>query len=349
MANDLMDEAVEVTERLSSEAQASSARGAEPDSRVDSARPAAGAEMSRPYSIGAPTLRQRAVATLTRLYPFLSGCGTIANSGLVRALAPDCDSIVWAPARGGLVLVPLDDYVGRAAFYVGELDRKVATVCARLVRPGDTVIDVGANLGTMTVLFAHLVGPSGRVLAFEPNPRVLGLLQRSAASLPEVEIYPVALGAKEATLELAIPRRNSGAASLVHCPDSETRVPVPVVRLSRILRDRRVGRIRLVKIDAEGYEPEVLRGAQEAFAHEPPDAILFEVNGETGHTDHPTFCALSVLDYVFFAIRKTLVRLRLDRWQPGTPLPPSHDFLALHRGPSFGEMVRALGVKASFQ
>jgi FkbM family methyltransferase len=302
--------------------------------------------MIREYPVDAPTLRQSTVAAMMRHYPFLSGSGTFANNRLARTLAPDCCSVVWANANRCRVLAPLDDFVGRAAYYVGELDRKVSKLCSQLIRPGDTVLDIGANLGTMTVLFARLAGHAGRVLAFEPNPRLIPLLQQSTARYSQVEIHPVALGGEEKTLELCVPSQNSGAASLVGASEARARVPVPVVPLSRILDESMVRKIRFVKMDVEGYEPEVLIGARESFARTPPDAILCELNGGTGRIEHPTLRELAALDYRFFSIRKTLIRLRLDPYELGTPLPVAHDFLALHGGPDLGEMLRALGLPA---
>ena len=105
-------------------------------------------------------MRAEAIAKVTRLYPFLSGCGSLANHRLIDRLAGKPKREAWAEVEGGRLLVSLDDYVGRSAFYVGDLDRKVSAVVDRFVRPGDTVLDIGANIGLVSLRVAKRVGPA---------------------------------------------------------------------------------------------------------------------------------------------------------------------------------------------
>jgi len=70
-------------------------------------------------------MRQSLVSSVVRRYPFYSGCGTLANHRHVQRLAGRGDDLAWARVHGGnYVAAPLSDYVGRALFYAGELDRK---------------------------------------------------------------------------------------------------------------------------------------------------------------------------------------------------------------------------------
>jgi len=89
--------------------------------------------VSRKYSL---------VSFITRKYPFYSGCGTIANSHLMDMIAPP-SRFGWARSIGGEVLVPLDDLVGRALYFFGDLDPKVTWVIRRLLEPGDIALDIG--------------------------------------------------------------------------------------------------------------------------------------------------------------------------------------------------------------
>ena len=83
-----------------------------------------------------PSLRQSIMAKLLRCYPLYSGAGTLANSKLVATLAGTSRETVWCPTSGGEILAPLQDYVGRAAYYCGDLDPKISWVCKKLVNPG---------------------------------------------------------------------------------------------------------------------------------------------------------------------------------------------------------------------
>lgn len=296
-----------------------------------------------------PTLRQSLVAGLLRAYPFYSGVGSLANHALVQALAGGSAERAWARVPGGELLAPLDDYVGRAAFYAGDLDRKVTWLCARIVRPGDTVLDVGANIGLTALALAARVGPSGHVHAFEPNPALLELLghtlRRNRAN--HVHLHPVALGAAPGRLELRIPRRNAGAASLTrNRDDADCRaVCVPVRTLTEVVKEHRIGPIRLIKIDVEGFEREVLEGAQEVLRAEPPAAILFELNQRSARSmgDEPLIRLLCEHGYGFFDVPRGFARVRVQRFDPERAgAPRGHDLVAAPRGDRYEEIARLL-------
>src|SRR5438309_10284473 len=159
-----------------------------------------------------PSLRQTLLATLLRRYPLYSGAGTLANSKLVATLAGTSRESVWCPTSGGDVLAPLHDYVGRAAFYCGDLDPKISWVCKKLERPGEAVCDIGANIGIVTLLLSRLVGNTGKVFAFEPNPTCYEPLVAAIARnrMTNVEAHLIALGSKTEERDLSIPLDNAG-------------------------------------------------------------------------------------------------------------------------------------------
>lgn len=127
----------------------------------------------------------------------------------------------------------------------------------RYLRPGETFVDVGANVGYLSITGAKAVGPGGRVFAFEPHSRIAGYLHRNSKlnGLSNITIAVAAVGDR------------SGNASLVECPgdDSQNSVgsghgfTVPMVRLDDVLGH--LDPIALLKIDVEGYEKWVLDGA----------------------------------------------------------------------------------------
>ncbi|MES2884326.1 MAG: FkbM family methyltransferase [Pseudomonadota bacterium] len=310
--------------------------------------------MSASEVVSSPSFRQKGVSLLTRLYPLYSGCGSVANHGLIKRMSGDSGNLVWARVAGGEVLAPLDDYVGRAAFYAGELDRKIAWICQRLVRPGDTVLDIGANIGMVTVLLADLVGAEGRVESFEPNPRMCGLIRAAVQrnGFGQVRLHPVALGPVSDTMSLRIPRINAGSASLVRSFDEAEcdTVTVPVRPLSELLPVGSVAAIRLMKIDVEGFEAQVFAGARPLFDAAPPQAVLFELNERSTAKliDEPVIQFLSGYGYHFFSIPRNLVQMKLRGFNPAqTDEVEGHDFLALAPGAELAAMsklVNATGV-----
>jgi FkbM family methyltransferase len=298
-----------------------------------------------------PIIRQSLIAELTRLYPLYSGCGTFANRRFIQVVAGYSTERVWAHVPGGEVLAPLDDYVGRAAFYVGDLDRKLTWICEKIVRPGDTVLDIGANIGIVTLLLSKLVGKNGTVHSFEPNPNLQKLLQKTLNhnSISNVHLHPVALGSEECSLELRIPRVNAGAASLIRnrglsdCDAFE----VPVRRLSSIVAEEGIELIRLIKIDVEGFEADVLHGGEDVLKSIRPDAILFETdeNAEGTALEHPVIQILHDFGYGFFSIPRCLFRMHLKRFDPDKSNQIiGHDFLAVPNGEVYeniAELVQA--------
>lgn len=279
-----------------------------------------------------PTYRQEMVAAVARRYPLLSGCGSVANHRLVQRLAGSGsgDEVAWAKVYGGYqVAAPLNDYVGRAAFYTGDLDRKITWICRRIVRPGDQVLDIGANLGLVTMILAKLVGPTGRVDAFEPIPAMCDLFEQAIErnQLSNVRLHRVALGTEAGEFTLSVPHANAGSASFL--PErrmtEQYEVHVPMCTLSEAMSGSST-RARLMKIDVEGFEPQVLAGGAEYFDRLPPETVLFELV-DLDAADHPAVRFHLDRGYRLFSIPRSLVRMRL---QPFDGQTRSHDYLAVH-------------------
>jgi len=267
----------------------------------------------------APTIRQVLVASVLRLYPFYSGNARLANSSFLQRLVGPSENMAFARIPGGEVLVRLNEFVGRTVYYTGNLEKKVSWLCSRIVRPGDTVIDIGANVGVVTVLLSSLVGKKGKVFAFEPNPTLHDMFERTIErnGITNVFLNKAALGDKEGNLSLCFRPDNVGAGSLVYRYDLAQTITVPVTTLSARLRSEQLKSIRLMKIDAEGFEPEILSGAMDILRSTRPDAILFELN-DTGASisDHPTIRILRDAGYSFFSIPRSVVSMCVKRFDP---------------------------------
>jgi FkbM family methyltransferase len=152
-----------------------------------------------------------------------------------------------------------------------------------LLRPGDAVIDAGAHIGFFTMHMAAAVGPSGRVYAFEPLDRNADLLERSIGEngfADRVRFQRAAAGAAAgtATLTFANETLNSGGAYLLRDGTAplagNEKKAVPVVALDGLDLRRP---IRFIKMDVEGAEPQVLRGAARILQEDRP-VILSEIH-----------------------------------------------------------------------
>lgn len=298
-----------------------------------------------------PNWRERALRTVLRRYPFLSGRGTLANLSALRWLAAGSNDETWAAIPGGQeVCAPLGDYVGRAIYFTGDLDPKVTWLCSRFVAAGDTAIDVGANLGLVTALLAQRVGTRGRVHAFEPNPVMQQRIERAIERnrLSQVTLHRCALGAEQSRIALSIPRGNAGAASLVPVGweqgrASVERIEVSVRPLSSFGHEIDFSRVGFVKIDVEGFEKEVLRGALDVFARSAPDAILFESN--RGRANHDEILALlRPLGYEFYDVPRRLLRRMIVRARPGAA-GERGDCLAVRTGSPAEATARSIAAR----
>ena len=141
----------------------------------------------------------------------------------------------------------------------------------RLLRPGMTVLDIGAHQGLYTLLASRRVGPSGRVFSFEPSPRerrALGL-NLTMNSCDNVAIQAVALGSEETTADLyVVDKFNTGYNSLrpPNVPEPTSTVAVRVRTLDNWLAEEKIDRVDFIKLDVEGAELSVLKGARELLA-----------------------------------------------------------------------------------
>jgi FkbM family methyltransferase len=286
------------------------------------------------------------VAALTRLYPFYSGCGTMANCSLVRLLAGDVSGPDWVRLRQGPhLLVELGDYLSNSVYFSRDWDRKISWVCERLLRPGDVALDIGANLGLVTCQMAALVGPQGQVHAFEPNPAMTRLLERSIFrnQLSQIKLYPIALGETEQDGELTIPVDTQCLATLSRVAEGR-KIRVPVKTLDTWFASSKVSRIRLMKIDVEGFEEQVFRGSGDLFKSARPDALLFELNTYDGpFEEHPSIQFLRAQGYDFLMLPKKLVRMRAKRFSTKAVTgSPSNDLVAAPSGTTYKEIAQLL-------
>ena len=192
-----------------------------------------------------------------------------------------------ADVDGAKLHVTLDEPLFRLAYFFGTHEADVSAVLRRVVRPGQNWLDVGANIGVFTVLLGKLVGPTGRVFSYEPNPRLAAFLQRSLRDngFDHVTLRPVAVGAEAGEAVLRVPAEpdatpgGSGRASLVAQPSlgevAEHRVAV--VRLDDdVPADLPVFGM---KMDVEGFEKAALAGMAQRLTRRPPVVMLMEFSG----------------------------------------------------------------------
>lgn len=254
----------------------------------------------------------------------------------------------------GLDLTVLaSDAIGYSILVGRVFDPCVTETMHRLIDQGDVVVDVGANVGYLTSLAATRAGRSGRVLAVEPQRAVFELLSSNVGSWPSagelapVELYRLALSDHSGTGRLvAVSEQNLGLTHLAG--DGETGADeVELRRLDELVDGPSVG---LLKIDVEGHEPEVLRGASALLERRRVRDIIFE-----DHEPYPSEATATVeqAGYHLISLSNDLGGLRMQEpsergevlaWPGPSYLATSEPSRALARLSERGWRVGGIGV-----
>jgi FkbM family methyltransferase len=185
----------------------------------------------------------------------------------------------------------------------GHLEPLTVRAIRRILRPGDAYIDVGAHAGVLATTAAAAVGSTGMVIAIDPQPancdRVLTNAARNA--LCNIVVLTAAAGAREdwARLHMQQPSDRSRLSLAEREPDATPYTfCVPIVRLDSILTRFGLSGARLIKLDVEGYELEVLRGCGDRLAD--IDACVVELLPGSSHTE--IFALLSSFGFRFYDV-----------------------------------------------
>jgi FkbM family methyltransferase len=171
--------------------------------------------------------------------------------------------IVLMEGLGRLYVDPMT-YLGREILTKGAFEPETTAVFREHIMPGHIVFDVGANEGVMSAFAATLVGKDGCVVAIEPQSRLLDVLEINLA-LNSSGNYRIVHGAvsdrEDDYVAIALfPERNTGGSSIVRKYRwSRKRELVPTFTIEQIAKSFSIDHIDFVKVDVEGYEPEVVR------------------------------------------------------------------------------------------
>ena len=222
-----------------------------------------------------------------------SGLSTARKIAIARWLFAVVRAARWLAGRRGNEVVcrrrgvrwSLDLREGiQLALYLGVYERATARRLRELVPPGATVIDIGANVGAHTLPLAIAVGSTGRVVAVEPTAAAFSRLVQNVASNPELEprIVPVraALGAPGGALAAsyysAWPLQPAGSRHPVHLGQPQAATEARFFTLDDLVASLALPGVAVIKIDVDGAELAVLRGATGVFERHRP-TVVFEV------------------------------------------------------------------------
>ena len=222
-----------------------------------------------------PVMRIRA---LRHLPAHLPGKARLARA-VLRGIQPR-ENVVVESSSGAKFAVPhLAEPVAFHLLVNGAYEPDTQNFILRNLSEGDVLIDVGANIGVFTVPAAQKVGPRGKVLAAEPSPAVFPYLAQNILMNGLDNVVALSVAASDQNRDgvpfYAAPSDHFGMGALAPQFHSEPQF-VRTKTLDNIVAENAAQRIRVLKVDVEGHEIAVFRGAQDLLTSSQPPVIVFE-------------------------------------------------------------------------
>jgi FkbM family methyltransferase len=194
-------------------------------------------------------------------------------------MPPTDEEIIVDLPTGGKMLINPADYVSYYIYMLGLFEGEILRLCLSQLREGDTFFDIGGHFGQYTVAAGRKVGAEGSVHVFEPGAVQDRYLRRNIEinSLTNVTVANVALSDQPGELALHTPSFGDiGKSQLVDPEQDAAAVRVPVTTLDEYCAQNGITRIDVVKVDVEGAEFGVFKGAARVMLEFPPRAIFYE-------------------------------------------------------------------------
>jgi hypothetical protein len=251
-----------------------------------------------------PSLHALLQAALRRLP--LSG-RTLVRFPVLNRLRFGQDRLLVELPNGYRVVVFPNEPVGRAVYFCGDVNPRITRTLALLLEPGDTLVDVGANVGVVGLLCLPRVGERGRVVAVEPVPRYCAALRETVAcnGITNLEVHEVSLAAGPAEDQAG----------------------------SAFLRSLGLRGEYTLRVAGEGCAGDVLRNCQDFLERCPPRGVVFETRGgrDAGPDwyGNPAYTILAGIGFRIFQIQKTVFTLRYSEVGEWGPPPAATDFVAV--------------------
>lgn len=200
---------------------------------------------------------------------------------------------------GPMMYLKQDMYIGRSLEVYGEWYEAELSLLRQAIKPGNTIVDIGANIGTHTVAFARMTGPQGFVLAFEPQTLLHGILSANLRmnDLHWTRAYNRAVGRAHGVLKIPysnpVQEQNFGGFNAFGHADGD---PIELIRLD----DMGLTQCHLIKIDVEGAEADVLAGAENTIRKFRPTLFVESNKAETARGINAELIRLGYQSYWHF-------------------------------------------------
>jgi FkbM family methyltransferase len=199
----------------------------------------------------------------------------------------------WIPKPKGILTVPTlygfkmvinansGIVQGHSIYYDGTYEAGTLHVLSKCLSKGDVFLDIGSNIGLMALYGSKCVGPGGKVLAFEPEPVIFETLNKNITinQVAHIKTLQMALGSTQGTATIYNSKNNFGAPSLIKTDkQSGHSSNVAIRRLDDVLLEQEIADVRMMKVDVEGWELEVLKGCPNLLSRKDAPIICIEIS-----------------------------------------------------------------------
>jgi len=157
-----------------------------------------------------------------------------------------------------------------------KYEKETVNLFRQIIKPGMTIVDVGAHVGYFTRLYSSLVGPNGKVYAFEASPQNFAILKRNTKNLTNVTLYKLAVSDKTGWINFDETENNTGCHSLIPSKNRPGKTMIQSISLDEMLKNGQLQNIDLIKMDIEGAEPIAFEGMKNVIDNNPNIGLIIE-------------------------------------------------------------------------
>ena len=233
-----------------------------------------------------------------------------------------------------------DDAIVCGALSLGVYEGGFRRLLRSTLQPGMTVVDVGANIGLYTAIMGKAVGPTGRVIAIEPEVRNSGFIRRTLElnRLANAKVFQVALSNVTGPGLLFLNEENKADHRIFAKGSKRDSVPVDCYRLDDLLAGEKIERVDVMKIDVQGAEELAIQGALGTLKSNPRIRVFMEFwpwgIANAGGNPRTLLATLRGLGFQIYEIEDDKVHLRgpeMDEAMVGRDLERQHMNFLLQR------------------
>ena len=168
--------------------------------------------------------------------------------------------------------------VSKSLVFQSNYEFNETNLVKKVIKPGWTVIDVGANFGWYSIHFSQLVGQNGKVFVFEPVPETYEELNSNIKlnSSQNIKVFNFALGNKDGSISFGVPAFDGGSGASSEFLKYSKRIRTTMRQLDDVMKEQNINKVDFIKVDIEGGELNMLKGAEKLLEHFRPK-ILIEI------------------------------------------------------------------------